>query len=89
MDFFPKWSRTFTEFNDSSKFRESDKSLKHELGSIYKDTVSLMCFASIVVASWSLIQEVVGLSPFNDTYILSLNSLNSVKTFMKNSIINL
>ena len=28
---FPKWSRTFTEF---SEFRESDKSLKHELGSI-------------------------------------------------------
>ena len=26
--FFPKWSRTFIEF------RESDKSLKHELGSI-------------------------------------------------------
>ena len=28
---FPKWSRTFIEF---SEFRESDKSLKHELGSI-------------------------------------------------------
>ena len=28
---FPKWSRTFAEF---SEFRESDKSLKHELGSI-------------------------------------------------------
>ena len=27
----PKWSRTFIEF---SEFRESDKSLKHELGSI-------------------------------------------------------
>ena len=28
---FPKWSRTFAEF---SEFRETDKSLKHELGSI-------------------------------------------------------
>ena len=28
---FPKWSRTFAEF---SEFRETDKLLKHELGSI-------------------------------------------------------
>ena len=28
---FPKWSRTFIEF---SEFRESEKSLKHKLGSI-------------------------------------------------------
>ena len=28
---FPKWNRTFGEFRE---FRESDKSLKHELGSI-------------------------------------------------------
>ena len=28
---FPKWIRTFIEF---SEFRESDKSLKYELGSI-------------------------------------------------------
>ena len=27
---FPKWGRTFMEFTE---FRESDKSLKHELGS--------------------------------------------------------
>ena len=31
LEFFPKWSRTFAEF---SEFRETDKSLKHELGSI-------------------------------------------------------
>ena len=31
---FPKWSRTFIEFSDFSEFRESDKSLKHELDSI-------------------------------------------------------
>ena len=30
----PKWSRTFIEFSEFSKFRESDKSLKHELGLI-------------------------------------------------------
>ena len=28
---FPKWGRTFIEF---AEFRESEKSLKHELGSI-------------------------------------------------------
>ena len=28
---FPKWGRTFTEINE---FRESEKSLKHELGSV-------------------------------------------------------
>ena len=29
---FPKWNRTFTKFSEFSEFRESDKSLKHELG---------------------------------------------------------
>ena len=29
---FPKWSRTFIEFSDFSKFMESDKHLEHELG---------------------------------------------------------
>ena len=37
------------------EFRESDKPLKH---------VSNICLAGTVVASWSLIQEGVGLSPF-------------------------
>ena len=36
MEFFPKWSRTLIEFSEFSKFRESDKSLKHELDSILK-----------------------------------------------------
>ena len=31
---FPKWSRTIIEVSELSKFRESEKSLKHELGSI-------------------------------------------------------
>ena len=52
--------RTFTEF---SEFKESDKSLKHELGAI-KDPVSHMCLAGTVVASWSVTQDVTGLSPF-------------------------
>ena len=30
----PEWSRTLIEFSKFSKFRESDKSLKHELDSI-------------------------------------------------------
>ena len=31
---FPKWSRTLIEFGEFSEFRESHKSLKHELDSI-------------------------------------------------------
>ena len=31
---FPKWSRAFIESSEFSEFWESDKSLKHELGSI-------------------------------------------------------
>ena len=31
---FPKWSRIFIEFRDFSKFRESYKSMKHELVSV-------------------------------------------------------
>ena len=42
--------------------------------------LSLTC---VVVASWSLTQEVAGLSPFNDKYYLSLNLANSVKIFRK------
>ena len=32
----------------------------------FKDPVSHTCLAGAVVASWSLTQEVAGLSPFND-----------------------
>ena len=45
-----------------------------------------MCLAGVVVASWSLTQELVGSSPFNDKISLSLDLLNSVKTFRENSI---
>ena len=31
---FPKWNRSFIEFSEFSEFRESDKPLKHELGSV-------------------------------------------------------
>ena len=43
-------------FTEISKFRESDKSLKHELGS-FKDPVSHRCLVSAVVASWSPTEE--------------------------------
>ena len=33
---FPKWSKSLIEFNDFSEFRESDKSLKYDLGSSLK-----------------------------------------------------
>ena len=51
-----------------------------------KDPVSHMCLACTMVASWCLTQEVAGSSPFTDKCFLSLNLLNSVKTFRKNSI---
>ena len=51
---FPKLSRTFIEFSESDK---SDKSLKHESSS---DSVSQMFLTGVVVASWSLTQEVAG-----------------------------
>ena len=56
---FSKWRKTIVEF------RESDKSLKHELGSILK-ILSLTYPDVTVVASWSLTQEVAGSSRFND-----------------------
>ena len=62
---FPKWSRIFIEFSDFSEFGESDKLLKHELGS---HPVSHICLARPVVASWSLTHEVGGSNPFNDNY---------------------
>ena len=53
----------------------------------FKHLVSYMCLAGTVVAPWSLAQEVACSSPFNDKYLLFMNSLNSVKTFRKNSIV--
>ena len=46
------------------EFRDSNKSLKHEFKAQFKDSVSHMCLAGAVVASWSLIQEVADSSPF-------------------------
>ena len=42
------------------KFRESDKSLNHK----FKYSVPYMCLSGTVVATWSLMQEVGGLSQF-------------------------
>ena len=47
------------EFTEFSKFRESDKSLKHDWAQ-FKDPVSHMCLDGTMVASWSLTQEVAG-----------------------------
>ena len=46
----------FSKFN---KFRESGNLPKHELG-----LISHVCLAGIVVASWSLRQDVAGSIPF-------------------------
>ena len=53
----------------------------------FKDRVSHVCLAGAVVALWFPTQNVTGSTPFTVmTSILSLDSLNSVKTFRKNSI---
>ena len=49
-----------------SEFRESNKS-----PSQFKDPVSNVCLASTAVAYWSLTQEVVGSSPFNDNFFVT------------------
>ena len=49
----PVWSRTFIEFSDLNELRESDKLLKHELGSIQRSCrsqVSCWCCGSILVS---------------------------------------
>ena len=55
----------------------------------FKDFASHIYLAGIVVASWSLTQEVAGWQVqallLQRQIFLSLNSLNSVKTFRKNS----
>ena len=53
---FPWMERKFGGF---SKFRESDKSLKHELGSI-KDSVCYLGLICSEITPWSLTQEIVG-----------------------------
>ena len=84
---FPKWSRTSIEFNEFSKFRESEKSLKHDLGLIQLSShlaVSLWHSGRISVSH-------TGNSGFEYSNLLkiilflSLNSLNSVRTFRENS----
>ena len=42
---FSKWSRTFIEFSEFRKFRESEKSLRRELGSVQG-------YALLLVALW-------------------------------------
>ena len=51
-------------FSEFSEFRESDKTLKHELVQ-FKDPVSHMCRSGAVVASWSLTQEGAGSHSIN------------------------
>ena len=66
-------------FSEFSEFGESCKSLKYERVQ-FKDPLCYLCLAGTVVASWSLTQEVASWNIF-----LSLNSVNSVKTFWDNS----
>ena len=67
----PKCSRTFIEFSDFRKFREFEKSLKHELGSIYRSCLSHVSCCGAVVESRFLTKKVAGSSPFNDNFFCS------------------
>ena len=60
---FLNWSRTFIEFSEFREWRESDKSLKHELGSTLRSCLH-MCLAGTVGTSLSLTQEVASSSPY-------------------------
>ena len=52
----------------------------------FKDPVSHMCYVGAVVASWSLTQEVAGLSPFTVmTNIFVTDFSEFSETFRKNS----
>ena len=77
LEFFLNGQSFLTEF---SKFRESDESLNNP------DHVSHTCLAGAVVASWSLTQEVAGLSPFTVmTNIFVTEFSEFSETFKKNS----
>ena len=57
----------------------------------FKDPVSHMCLGGTVIASWSLTQEVVGLSPFiviTNIFVSEFNKIQQIsETFRKNSIL--
>ena len=73
-------------FSEFSEFKESNKSLKHDLAQ-FEDPVFHMCLTAIMVASQSLTQEMAGLSPFTVmTNIFSVNSMKSMNPLKENSI---
>ena len=73
---FPQMEHKFSEL------RESDKSLKHELGQ-FKDTLCYLFLAGCVVTSWSFRFE----QSFQFyKYVLSLNSMKTLLTLRENSI---
>ena len=74
------------EFSEFSAIIESDKSMKHKLGSI-EGFPRLLCVTGAVITSLSLTQEVAGLNnPFNYEHFLPLYSTNLVKRFRESSI---
>ena len=85
---FPKWRRTFAEF---SEFRITDKSLKHELGSILRSCLShVSCWhcGSMLVSytrGGSVAFFVTEFTEFSEKHLGNI-PLNLVKTFRKNPI---
>ena len=53
--FFPKWTRT----SEFIEFKESEKSLNHEFGSIFKDLLCCLYLHGALLAPLSLMKEVV------------------------------
>ena len=80
---FSKWRKTFIEFSEFRKFRESDKSLRHELGSVQGSALSSVSLWDYGIISLNY-TGCPGFQSYNlpfDFNFLSLNSANSMKAF--------
>ena len=47
---------------ECSEFRESERSLKHEMGWIYKGSACYLCLSGTAIVCWFLTEEIVGLN---------------------------
>ena len=81
---FSKWSRTFIEFRE---FKESEKSLRHELHSVQGSALLHVSLwdSGIISVSYTGGPGFQSNLPFDFYIFLSLNSANSVKTLRENS----
>ena len=71
-----QWSFPLEIGKKFSEFKESNKSLKHELVQ-FRYPLGYLCLAGAVVASWSLTQEVAGSSNLFQDIIIFVTSSSS------------